>query len=150
MAALDNLVQQGDVEAALLRPLTDSEKTYLPTLITQADSLLRARIPDIDDRITAFNNSAARGIDPAVVTAVLAGAIARFLRNPDGATSISRGIGPYSTTRSYSGSTQGPSPSAVGALEITDDDVAAILPKPMFSPGRTIKTRPRHRHGWPL
>lgn len=148
MGTLDNLVRQTDVEASLLRPLTDSEQTYLPFLIEQASSLLRVRISDIDARLDLFTAGKTRGIDPQVVTTVLATAIARFLRNPDGSTSVSQAVGPYSTTRS----TQGASDSMVGAVTITDSDVAAILPNPLFSPARTIKTRPQqhHRHGWPL
>lgn len=148
MAILDDQIQQADIETALLRPLTPTEVSYVPALRIQALSLLRARMQDIDARVEEFTAGRPQGVDPRVVVTVLARVIARFMRNPDGATSISQGVGPYTNSRGYSGSTKGPSPSALGAMQITDADVAAILP-PTFSPGRTIKTRP-HRHGWPL
>ncbi len=132
-----NLVQDTDVEAALLRPLTDAESTYIAALIDQAEGLLRARIPDIDARIAARGTGDPKAIDPAVVAAVLAQVIARFLRSPDGAISVSQTAGPYSTTRSLQAN------ASPGLLTITDADIAAILPATASIGARTIQARSR-------
>ena len=67
-----------DVADRLGRPLTEAEQTQAPVLLEDAEILIRARIPDLDDRI-------ADGLlSEAVVVMVEANAVMRVLRNPEG------------------------------------------------------------------
>jgi hypothetical protein len=133
-----DLVTQPDVEAALLRPLTAAEENYLPLLVEQATAQLVAAVPNVQDRINAWGGThAAPALDPALVASLLARVIARFLRNPDGASSINQTIGPYASSRSYAGN------SGLAGITVTEADLALLAGPTSYVPPRTIKTRPR-------
>lgn len=133
------LVEQRDVEAALLRPLTAAESPYIDDLCDQASTLLRTRMPTIDARI-ALPDDDSRRVDPAVVTATLAGVIKRYMSNPTGATSVSRGRGPFQESQGFT--TRPSGSSADGELAVTDSDLAKIDPPEPATAG-TIYARAR-------
>lgn len=136
----DPLATPDDVETALLRPLTDTEQTYIDGLISQAQALLRLRVPSIDDRIARYEADATdlSAVSPDAVAAVLAGVVKRYLVNPEGAVSISQGVGPYSTAKSYALRSD---KDRRGALEITNEDVAVLFPNRKRLRAGTIRTR---------
>lgn len=67
-----------DVQARLGRPLTDEEKALAATLLDDVEARIRARIPDLDERVAADENY------EALVVQVEANAVLRVLRNPEG------------------------------------------------------------------
>ena len=119
----------GTVEAVAVelgRPhLTDIETDQLEQWIARAENLIRARIPDIDERTA---------IDPtlyAVVADVVAAAVARVARNPEGLRQVTVSVddGTVSKTRD--------SVLSDGQLRITDAEWALLLPAPSFTLRRT-------------
>lgn len=67
-----------DVAARLGRPLSDQEHDLAAVLLADVESLIRARIPDLDDRITDGR------IRRELVVMIEANAVVRVLRNPGG------------------------------------------------------------------
>ena len=119
----------GTVEAVAVelgRPaLTDIETDQLEQWIARAENLIRARIPDIDERTA---------VDPALyamVADVVTAAVARVARNPEGLrqVTISADDGTVSRTRD--------SVLSDGQLRITDAEWALLLPTPSFTLRRT-------------
>lgn len=140
-------VTQPDIEAALVRPLTATEESYVGELAGQAIAKLRAAIRGIDARVAAFeaDSEAPNGIDPQLVTAVLAGVIKRVLVNSKGAWSETRSTGPYSTSVTYAGDRGGNAGvQAPGVLAILPSDIEQIVGSSPFATPGTIRTRPRH------
>lgn len=138
---MTDLVTPDDVAAALLRPLTDSEDTYIYTLIGQASALLRNAAPSIDDRLARYaaDPTDPTGISQATVQAVLSGVIKRYLINPSGLASTSEAMGPYSTTTSYALRSE---KETRGILQITSEDLAALFPNRKRLRAGTIRVRP--------
>lgn len=123
-------VTQTDVETALVRPLTSTEQQFIDGLCNQAIVKLRAALRNVDARVAAFeaDSTAAIGIDPAVVTAVLAGVVKRVLVNPQGAWSATQSIGPKSQSITFSGDRGGDAGvRAPGVLAITAADIEQII-----------------------
>lgn len=137
----EDLVTQGDVEAALLRPLTDTEKPYIATLISQASSRLRGRIRNLDDRIAAYeaDTAAVGGIDPDRVASVLAGVLKRYMVNPEGAASRSETTGPESASVSFA--SYGKAIGGTGVLTISQQDVDDVLARAKRTRPGSIKVR---------
>jgi hypothetical protein len=146
-----NLVNDFNVEVALLRPLSDSEAPFVRQLCGVASTLLRAEIPTVDARIAAFKADATSptGIDPGLVAVVLGEVIKRHLDNPKRLSSVSKSAGPFSTTESYPAPRDG---SAVTGLEVTKADVARIVGSTRSTGVRSIypKLTPamQPRSGW--
>jgi hypothetical protein len=145
-----NLVNDFNVEVALLRPLSDSEAPFVRQLCGVASTLLRAEIPTVDARIAAFRADATSptGIDPGLVAVVLGEVIKRYLDNPKRLSSVSKSAGPFSTTESYSVPRDG---SDTG-LTVTKADVARIVGSTRSTGVRSIypKLTPamQPRSGW--
>lgn len=87
-----------DVRTVLLRDLTDVELDLAERLVVVAASILRRRIPDLDERISTdldFGD---------LVSYVEAKAVARVLRNPEGVTYET--IGPFAQQRPASSASE--------------------------------------------
>lgn len=158
-----DLTTPGDVETALLRPFTDDEERLMPALIKQASSRLRTRVPAVDARISRFTTDPTdeTALDPDVVSSVLAGVIARYVSNPQGATSVSksRTDGPFSNTETTAYASYGKTLTGSNAagLSITDDDlqqltpVSSNVPRSIHTPAALAPGRLERslRHGYP-
>lgn len=87
-----------DVAARLGRPLSDAERPYVQALVDDAETIVRTRIPDLDERVESGRLSAA------VVRLVLVSMVLRVLRNPGGYRSESAGDYSYTVdSRAASG-----------------------------------------------
>lgn len=137
----EDLVAQSDVEAALLRPLADTETPYIATLIKQVSSRLRGRIKNLDARIATYeaDPDASGGIDPARVASVLADVLKRYMVNPEGAASRSETTGPESASVSFA--SYGKAIGGTGRLTISQQDVDEILARPRRTRPGSIKLR---------
>lgn len=120
-----------DVAAELGLPIP----TDLPTItqwnwwISSAESQIRARVPDLDARVAA---------DPAfrdVLVHVVAAAVARVVRNPEGLRQITRAVDDGSVTKIVDSSR------SAGGLYITDDEWALLVP---LNQAFTVRLGPRH------
>lgn len=121
-----NLVNDFNVEVALLRPLSASEAPFVGQMCKSASTLLRAEIPTVDARIESFRADSAdpNGINPELVAVVLGDVIKRYLDNPKRLSSISKSAGPFSQTESF------PTPrgdGSVAGLEVTKADISRIV-----------------------
>lgn len=86
-----------DVQARLGRPLTGDEQTMVAALLADAEALIKARIPDLDQRVTG-------GRTPReVVVLVEANAVLRVVRNPGGYRSETDGDYAYTVDPSAAG-----------------------------------------------
>lgn len=137
-------VTSSDVETALVRPLTSTESQYVDGLCDQAITKLRSALRSIDARVAAYeaDKDAPNGIDPALVTTVLAHVVKRVLVNPQGAWSATQAIGPKSQSMTFSGDRSGGAGTqAPGALAITPVDLEQIVGqhRGFVAPG-TIRT----------
>jgi hypothetical protein len=94
-----------DVQARLGRPLTTDEQTQVPTLLSDTEILIKARISDLDDK-ALDDDYLAR------VKMVEANAVRRLIRNPDGYTSETDGDYTYQINYKL----------ASGDLSITDQE----------------------------
>lgn len=93
-----------DVQSRLGRPLTEDETSQVQTLLADAEILIRARVPDLDDQVEASDDF----FD--IVKYVEASAVVRLIRNPNGYTSETDGDYTYQINFRL----------ASGSLEITD------------------------------
>lgn len=82
--------KQTDVETSLMRELTPSESQYVVAMLDRAEALLKARIPDLEEKVAASADYLAR------VVAITAEAVARVFRNPAGYRQESEGNYSYS------------------------------------------------------
>lgn len=105
-----------DVEARVGRSLTATERTQVGAWIEDLSALVLARVPDLDERISPGEISAA------VVKSVFCNAIIRVLRNPEGLRQHTESIDDYSVTKTIDSS------GSAGLLFLTDDEWALILP----------------------
>jgi hypothetical protein len=98
--------QASDVEARLGRSLDDTETIIVNARLGDAELVIKSRIPDLVDQVTAGT------IDEAVVVMVESDMILRLIRNPEGYTQESDG------NYSYTISTQ----VASGRLEVLESE----------------------------
>lgn len=149
MAARPTLVDQADVEAVLLRSLTDTESSFIYTLIEHASAKLRAAMPSVDARMAALTTDPTY-LDPTLVASVLAGVIKRVLVNPSLASAATDSSGPYSRSVVYGA--RGANPFGLGELVITMDDLRELSAKRARSGPRMIQLTPTQamqpRPGW--
>jgi hypothetical protein len=103
----------GDVEA-IWRPLTDAETSIVLARIELASDIVRAEVPDVDDRITAGSLLAS------TVRAVVVEMVRRVMVNPDGDSSVTEQTGPFSTTRTRSRAV------AAGEMYLTARELARL------------------------
>lgn len=116
-----------DVAAELGRPVpTDAtELAQLHRWIARAENLIRLRVPDLDDRVY---------VEPAllaIVTDVIAAAVARVARNPEGLRQVTVSGDDASVSKIRD------SALSDGQLRITDDEWALLLPASSFTLRRT-------------
>lgn len=90
-----------DVQDRLGRPLTDDETTQVEALLNDAEVLIKTKVPDLEDQVTAGD------LDEAIVVMIEANAVVRLIRNPNGYTSETDGSYSYQINwRLASGSLQ--------------------------------------------
>lgn len=82
-----------DVEVRFMRPLDEDEKRVVAARLEDAELLLRSRIPDLDEKVTAGV------LDQALVVMVEAEMVLRLIRNPDGLVQETDGSYSYSTSQ---------------------------------------------------
>lgn len=95
-----------DVESRIGRDLSTEEEAQVTELLEDVETLIRVRIPDLDERVADGR------IPERLVVMVEVNAVVRVIRNPDAY--VSETDGNYSYTRSQSG--------ASGFLEILDQE----------------------------
>lgn len=93
-AASTPLATIADVELCW-RPLVDAEQGQARHALVLASALARRDAPGLDGRIAAGE------LDADLVAHVVAGVVARVMRNPDGARQRSETVGPFTTSSSY-------------------------------------------------
>jgi hypothetical protein len=98
--------QTSDVQARLGRPLTVDEGLQADAFLEDAEILIKARIPDLDDKVADGD------IAEASVIMVESNAVVRLLRNPDGFIGESDGNYSYQKNGKL----------ATGALEILEHE----------------------------
>ncbi|MDB2206927.1 Gp19/Gp15/Gp42 family protein [Mycobacteroides abscessus] len=99
-----------DVSGRLGRSLDASESTMVSTRLADAERLIKARIPDLDDQITDDK------IDVEIVKMIEANAVVRLVRNPNAYTGETDGN--YSYQINWK--------TATGELEILDNEWALL------------------------
>lgn len=82
-----------DVEVRFMRPLDEDEMRVVAARLEDAELLLRSRIPDLDEKVTAGV------LDQALVVMVEAEMVLRLIRNPDGLVQETDGSYSYSTSQ---------------------------------------------------
>lgn len=102
-----------DVTVRWVGPGVPTDEALVEALIADAEQVILASYPAIQDRITANTLPLAR------VTLVVTQMVSRVLRNPEGLTSWQQTTGPFSQARSY-GQTTG--------LYLTDDEIRMLAP----------------------
>lgn len=85
-----------DVESRLGRDLTTEEEAQVTELLEDVETLIRVRVPDLDEKIADGT------IPERLVVMIEVNAVVRVIRNPDAY--VSETDGNYSYTRSQSGS----------------------------------------------
>jgi hypothetical protein len=131
------LAQPADV-AAIWRPLSDDEVVRVAHLIHLASAKLRAAVSfDLSARVDLFavSPSDPLALDPVLVAGVVAAMVKRVLVNPDGLQSSTRTVGPYSESRTHGAQGEGS-----GEVQVTAADLAALAPRVVRSPVRTLQT----------
>lgn len=78
-------------------PAVDAEDRLLSVRVAEASALLRALVPDVDDRLADGR------VEPLLVVGAVADAVGRFLRNPDRLRSFTTTTGPYSEGGTFDG-----------------------------------------------
>lgn len=116
-----------DIEVRLMRPLTAAESAAVGAWIDDLEAEILGRIPDLDAQVTAGTVLAP------VVKRVVAQAVIRVLRNPEGLRTVSYGIDDGTETRTVDSSLSS------GALFLTSDEWDLILPT---SSGDAFTIRP--------
>lgn len=96
--------------------------------ITRTENQIRSRIPDLDQRIADGT------LSKDVIVDIVAAAVARVARNPEGLRSVTKAVDDGSITKTVDSSR------SAGDLGLTDDEWAQILPLPEAF---TIRLGPR-------
>ena len=109
--------EAADVESRLGRTLDLSETTIVETRLGDAELLIRARIPDLDDR-TALPTTDPNHLNKAIVVMLEAEMILRLFRNPEGFTQETDGNYSYMIASNV----------ASGRLEVLDEEWDLLRP----------------------
>lgn len=111
-----------DVRRRALGADEDFDDAQLSDLIEDAEDVAEQAFPDLADRVTS-------GVTKLrTVQRVLAGAVIRRIRNPDGIRTIQDSTGPFAGSTTFAGDHP-------GEIYLTDDDRSALAP-PAVSEGR--------------
>jgi len=100
-----------DVGTALMRPLTEAESAAATQWLAYVEARVRLRFPDLVGRVAASPDLAV------IAQSVVAGAVARGLRNPEG--KLSESIDDYSYRRTET---------AAAGLDLTDLEWDLLAP----------------------
>lgn len=103
-----------DVTVRWVGPGVPTDEALVEALIADAEQVILASYPAIQNRIDAESLPAAR------VTLVVTQMVSRVLRNPEGLTSWQQTTGPFSQARSYGAGSTG--------LYLTDDEIRMLAP----------------------
>lgn len=106
-----------DVQARWVGPDAPDDTPRLTTLIGDAQRLIIAEYPTMQDRIDTAD------IDPELVKQVVCGMVARVFRNPEGLRTGMEQDGPFSRQVTYGGDEP-------GSLHLSDDDRALLVGRP--------------------
>lgn len=118
-----------DVAAELGRP-TPTDQDVLAQWgrwLTRIENIIIARIPDLNDRVSAGE------INIDLLADIEAAAVARKVLNPEGIRQVTRAVDDGSVTKTIDQTRSS------GALDLTDDEWALLLPK---ADGGAFSTRP--------
>lgn len=127
------LAEPTDVQVRLMRSLTSEEAALATVLLAEASAQLRLKVASVDDRIGD------RSLDPAIVKGVIARAVLRVLRNPEGVKQLQKSTGPYAETRTADSAVSS------GLLSFSAEDLALVeaLPSGSGIPGAgTVRLGP--------
>lgn len=118
-----------DVAAELGRPTPTDPETLAQwgRWLTRIENIIVARIPDLNDRVSAGEIS----ID--LLADIEAAAVARKVLNPEGIRQVTRAVDDGSVTKTIDQTRSS------GVLDLTDDEWALLLPK---ADGGAFSTRP--------
>ena len=143
------LAFQSDLETVLLRPLTPEETPHLLDMIEVASAKLRQACPfNIDARIAVGDDSpyAPLALDRKIVANVVAGIVARYLGNPEGAVTKTdaQTVGPYSTSasRSFVNRYDKTGSDVRGRIAITPADIDELRPATKTRVPQSIQLTP--------
>jgi hypothetical protein len=103
-----------DVTVRWVGPGAPTDEDLVNALISDAEQVILASYPGIQDRIDEESLPEAR------VTLVVTQMVSRVLRNPEGLTSWQQTTGPFSQARSYGAGSTG--------LYLTDDELRMLAP----------------------
>lgn len=137
-----------DIEAKLVRPLSDFEASYVDAWIAEASAQLRQAAPfDVDARMQMFKSGIPdpAALDPQLVAGVVATVIKNFLVNPVGAVTASETMGPYSQSHSYVNRYDKSGSDVRGRIQVTDADIDQLrpaVPAPIVGSFRVNMPRP--------
>lgn len=146
------LAELADVQL-MYTPLVGADQAtqdQVTGLIRKASALLRQRVPWVDSRIARFaaDPTDLGGLDPDVVSDVIATMVKRFLVNQTGATSQAETVGPYSHTTGFV--IRGEKDVVLGELYLSPSDIdklrGAVKLSPKIGTGRMGSTLNR-THG---
>lgn len=109
-----------DVIGAWIGENAPTDTAMIQVWIDKAEREIRYRVPDIDARILAESTAAPpddtlQGLVRDVVVAM----VTRVFRNPDGIRQTNETVGPFTSSRTYGGSTP-------GELAMTDAELARL------------------------
>lgn len=105
-----------DITRRHYAPVPDAKLGWVDSLIEDAEGVLVDVIPSLADRVTAGEVSAA------TVQRIVAQAVLRVMRNPEGLTQFARTTGPYTSSGSR------PAASALAEVWFRPDEIAALSP----------------------
>lgn len=138
------LATRGDVETALLRPLTPNEASFIAALCDQASEKLRVAVPSVDMQMAAYGVDPATGMSPVLVASVLANVIKRVLVNPRGLwSSGGESAGPFSApSEVYAGGSRAGASTGPGELVVTAADIKQLYRSYAVAVPRSIQVAP--------
>jgi hypothetical protein len=135
----DPFATPGDV-AAVWRPLSDAEEAVAMRLLAYASTLIRVRVPGVDDRVEAGD------LDPTLPEMVAVDMVLRAMRRPAGVKSVTDTVGPYTHSESYADAVSSGllslSGDELGLLTAPDDIPAAPVGSFKLDPGLVWDRRP--------
>jgi hypothetical protein len=103
-----------DVAERWVGPGAPTNQTQVETLIEDAEQVILSEFPKIQDRIDAELLPVER------VKMVVVQIVTRFLRNPEGLSSVQQTTGPFSQSRSFAERSSG--------LALTDSEIKLLAP----------------------
>ena len=94
---MSNWALPSDITDRWVGPGLPENEDLLTALITDAEAIILAEFPSIQDRIDADT------LSEDIVSMVVARMVTRVLRNPDYATYVQQNVGPFNQARNFQG-----------------------------------------------